>query len=40
MADWAVVCLLAATWVQLFVGVSNGWAHVALSLAHISQLPC
>ena len=30
MADWAMVCLLAAPWVQLSVNAGNGWPHNVL----------
>ena len=34
----AIVCLLAAPWVQLSVSAGNGWPHNALR-HHANQLP-
>jgi len=30
VADWAMVCLLAALWVQISVSVGSGWPHNVL----------
>ena len=40
VADWAIVCLLAAPWVQLSVSASNGWPHNALQHHWLMPISC
>ena len=40
MADWTMVCLLAAPWVQLSVSAGNGWPHNALRHHWLMPISC
>ena len=40
VADWAMVCLLAAPWVQLSVSTGNGWLHNALRYHRLMLISC
>ena len=40
VADWAMVCLLAAEWVQLSVSAGNGWSHNALLYHWLMPISC
>jgi len=40
VADWAMVCLLAASWVQLSVSAGNGWPHNALQHHWLMPISC
>ena len=40
VADWAMVCLLAAPWVQLYVSAGSGWPHNALRHHWLMPIIC
>ena len=40
VADWAMVCLLAASWVQLSTSEGNGWQHNALRHHWLMLISC
>jgi len=40
VADWAMVCLLAAPWVQLSVSAGNGWPHNAMRHHWLMPVSC
>jgi len=40
VADWGMVCLLPAPWVQLSVSASNGWPHNAVQHHRLMPISC